>query len=92
MKLAVSNIAWTSADDPSMLPYLAAHGITGLEIAPTRIFPDAPYGHIAEACGWAAALGKNHHLAVASMQSIWHARTEALVGTEDEHEALRRYT
>ena len=92
MNLSVSNIAWPASADASMLPYLASHAITGLEIAPTRIFPDAPYDHIAEARTWAAALEKVHGLTVASMQSIWYGRTEQLFGTDADRAALLSYT
>lgn len=92
MKLAVSNIAWTASDDAAMLPYLAGHGITGLEIAPTRIFPDDPYDHAGEARAWAKRLARDHHLSVASMQSIWYGRQEALFGTDADRAALLAYT
>ena len=40
MKLAVSNIAWGPEEDATIPPTLAAQGVAGLEIAPTRIWPD----------------------------------------------------
>lgn len=92
MKLAVSNIAWSSQDDGAMLSYLSAHGCTGLEIAPTRIFPETPYEKLAEAQGFSERLWHHHHLCVASMQSIWYGRQEALFGTEEERAALLAYT
>lgn len=39
MKLAVSNIAWTSAEDEAAFALLRGSGIAGLEIAPSRIWP-----------------------------------------------------
>lgn len=40
MKLAVSNIAWDQHDDPTILLKLKELGISGIEVAPTKIWPD----------------------------------------------------
>ena len=40
MKLAVSNIAWNAAEQPTMLSALTAAGVAGVEIAPTMIWPE----------------------------------------------------
>jgi D-psicose/D-tagatose/L-ribulose 3-epimerase len=40
MKLAVSNIAWTAADDEMAYHLLAERGVSGLEIAPSRIWTE----------------------------------------------------
>jgi sugar phosphate isomerase/epimerase len=39
MKLAVSNIAWPAGADAQALPILSRHGVTGIEIAPTKVWP-----------------------------------------------------
>jgi sugar phosphate isomerase/epimerase len=39
MKIAISNIAWTESEDDDCLNILAEQGITGLEIAPRKLFP-----------------------------------------------------
>lgn len=40
MKFAFSNIAWSPPEDPAVLALLHANGITGIEIAPTKLWPD----------------------------------------------------
>ena len=40
MKLAISNIAWTRADDPVAYKLLAHAGVTAIEVAPIPIWPD----------------------------------------------------
>ena len=40
MKLAVSNIAWEIHDDPGIFSILRESGVQGIEIAPTKIWPD----------------------------------------------------
>ena len=49
MKLSVSNIAWSPERDETVLNLLKKHGFSGVEIAPTRLFPEAPYDRIDEA-------------------------------------------
>ena len=43
MKLAVSNIGWSAEQDEAVFALMKEYGFDGLEIAPTRIFTDAPY-------------------------------------------------
>lgn len=40
MKLAISNIAWEIHDDPLILKRLSELGVTGIEIAPTKVWPE----------------------------------------------------
>lgn len=40
MKFAISNIAWPNEKTEQMLPLLKQAGISGLEVAPTKIWPD----------------------------------------------------
>jgi len=40
MRLAVSNIAWNDADEPTVFTLLRQRGVTGIEVAPTRLWPD----------------------------------------------------
>lgn len=40
MKLSVSNIAWDAGEEASILKQLALAGVTGIEVAPTKIWPD----------------------------------------------------
>ena len=49
MKLAISNIAWNKSMDVSVYKIMKKYGFAGLEIAPTRIFQNNPYGKIEEA-------------------------------------------
>ena len=42
MNLSISNIAWKAEYDSEMYKYLETTGFNGLEIAPTRIFPENP--------------------------------------------------
>lgn len=92
MRLSISNIAWSAEYDTEMYQYLKDVGFHGLEIAPTRIFPERPYEHIPEAKEWAVALKENYGLVVSSMQSIWYGHQEKIFGSREERQILIDYT
>ena len=92
MKRAISNIAWAAEYDDVVYPLMKKYGYEGLEIAPTRIFPENPYGQLTEAKQWAEDLRQQYGFAVCSMQSIWFGKTEKLFGRRQEQEALLSYT
>ncbi|MCL2364493.1 MAG: sugar phosphate isomerase/epimerase [Defluviitaleaceae bacterium] len=92
MKLSVSNIAWRGENDLEMYQYLADSGITGLEIAPTRIFPVNPYDDLNSAAAFASKLKENFGLVVSSMQAIWYGLTENIFDGENERNHLLEYT
>lgn len=92
MKLSISNIAWSAEHDADMYEFLQREGFTGLEIAPTRIFPSLPYEHVSEARDWAAQLKETYCLTISSMQSIWYGRQEKMFGDNADRKALIDYT
>jgi sugar phosphate isomerase/epimerase len=78
--------------DTEMHRFLRNAAFNGLEIAPTRIFPENPYKHIAEARRFAAELRDEYGLAISSMQSIWHGQHESIFGADNERTVLINYT
>lgn len=92
MKLSISNIGWAKENDPAIYERMRELGYEGLEIAPTRIFPEHPYDRLEEAGAWAERLKAEDGFAVPSMQSIWYGRSEKLFGTDEERAALAEYT
>lgn len=92
MKLSISNIAWSASNDEKMYMFLKEQGYEGIEIAPTRIFPNAPYDHISEAKDWSNKLFQKYGLTISSMQSIWYGRTERIFGGNEERQVLIEYT
>ena len=92
MKLSISNIAWPSEADESMYSIIRRKGFTGLEIAPTRIFPEKPYDDLHSVRRWAENLKREYDLSVVSLQSIWYGRQERLFGSLDEKHILLEYT
>lgn len=92
MKLSISNIGWNAEEDECVLELMQKHGFIGLEIAPTKIFPENPYEKIGEAKNWVDKLKASHGFKVSSMQSIWYGRSEKIFGNEEERDVLLSYT
>ena len=92
MKLSISNIAWAAEHDTEMYQLLRKSGFQGLEIAPTRIFPEAPYERLSEAKDWTGELKEKYGLIVPSMQSIWYGHQERIFGSKEERKILIDYT
>ena len=92
MKLSISNIAWNAEKDSSVYALIKEYDFTGLEIAPTRIFPKEPYGQLDVAKRWLEELNRVYGFCVPSMQSIWFGKTENIFTSEDERACLIQYT
>lgn len=92
MKFSVSNIAWTSDNDLMVYSLMQKYGFTGLEIAPTRIFPEFPYDKLSEADRWSKFINMVYGFTVSSIQSIWYGRQEKVFGEKEERNLLREYT
>lgn len=92
MNLAISNIAWNENMDKDIYHIMKKYGFSGLEIAPTRIFPDVPYDKLDEAAEWAGKLKTEYNFIVPSIQSIWFGRQEKVFGSGEERKTLLEYT
>lgn len=91
MKLSASNIGWTQEQDESVWQRLKALGYQGLEIAPTRVFPQRPYENLPGAALFAGVMYQQYGLAVCSMQSIWFGQAGSIFEPA-EAKALEGYT
>lgn len=92
LKLSVSNIAWVAANDGEVFSAMKDLGFDGLEIAPTRVFPELPYDRCPEAGVFAKKIKKEYGFVIPSMQSIWYGRKENIFNGEEDRETLREYT
>lgn len=91
MKLAISNIAWSAENDDLMYSFLKSEDFEGLEIAPTRLFPDNAYDHLKEAKDFKQHILQRYKLSIPSMQAICFGRHEAIFGTEEERNNIKGY-
>ncbi len=92
MNLSISNIGWSEEEDEKAYSLMEQYGFKGLEIAPTRIFPEDPYGNLKQASAWAERIARENGFSIPSMQSIWYGRQEKIFGTEKERELLLGHT
>lgn len=92
MNLAISNIGWLPEQDKAVYSLMRKYKFVGLEIAPTRVFPESPYDKINQAMIWAKEVKEIYGFGVPSMQSIWFGRQEKLFGTKKERDVLIEYT
>lgn len=92
MKLSISNIAWTAAEDDRVYNIMKDNGYSGLEIAPTRIFPDMPYDDLDRIHKWSQDIYSKYGFTISSMQSIWYGRTEKIFASINERKILSEYT
>ena len=92
MKLSISNIAWDSGEDDKIYLLMQKYGFSGLEIAPTKIFPQNPYDKIEEAKLWAQNLKEKYGFVIPSMQSIWYGRSEKIFASAEDRQILINYT
>lgn len=75
MRVAVSNIAWRSTEEPAVADRLVAVGVTGVEMVPTNIWPDPSVVGLAQAQAygqWWARRG----LPVVAAQSLLRGRPD----------------
>lgn len=91
MKISVSNIAWSSEFDEKVYGILKKKSIRGLEIAPTRIFPEDPYSRLDEAKKFSYKLKAEYNLDISSIQAIWFARKENMFSSPEERGFLYSY-
>ena len=91
MKYSISNIAWGAEYDSEVYSFLKQQGITGLEIAPTRIF-QSPYDNLELAHEYAWMLKNKYGLTVCSMQSIWYGVQQSIFGSDEDRNFLLDYT
>ncbi|MCQ4023115.1 MULTISPECIES: sugar phosphate isomerase/epimerase [unclassified Ruminococcus] len=92
MKLSISNIAWGKEFDTDMYAFLCKAGYCGLEIAPTRLFPENPYDKIQDIKDFARSIYEQYGFVISSMQSIWYGKTQSIFGSQQERQQLIDYT
>ena len=87
MKAAISNIAWEKHDDPEVLNFLKSSGISGIEIAPTKIWADWSTANYLQAVKYKQFLN-NLGFQVPAMQAILFGKPELQVFAVEAHKAF----
>lgn len=90
MKLSVSNLAWGGQDFVSMAAALSEIGITGVELAPTALWPSAP--DVADTdVAWVQRVLDDHGLRVSGLQSLLFGHPEFQLLQPDGWPSLREH-
>lgn len=76
LRIAFSNIAWTPHDAPSVLRLLRERGIHGIEVAPTKIWPDWDGATPTAAAAYRRRL-EGEGFAVPALQAILFGKPQA---------------
>ena len=92
MKLSISNLAWELKDNQKVYERLNKRNFSGIEIAPTKLFPQLPYEHLEEAAEFCRKLKSGYNLEISSMQSIWYGQQGNIFDCEEDRIALQDYT
>ena len=89
MKLAISNIAWNPYEDDAISRLMQMYGVTGVEIAPTKIWPK-PLEASGEEIAAYARSWQSRGLKVSSMQALLFGRPDLTIfeTPEKRHETL----
>lgn len=78
MKLAVSNIAWPADQDAAVGRVLTDLGVTGIEVAPTKAFPDPPAATDAEIDAYRRAW-EDRGLPIVAAQALLFGRPDLTI-------------
>lgn len=93
MNLAISNIAWQKDEDKLAYDLMKTYGYTGLEIAPTRLFPNDPYSQPIDDIHTAKKNILNNDINIVAMQSLHYGKDGiSLFENRSKRNALLDYT
>ena len=87
MNLAVSCIAWNSAEEPAIADLLAAQGCTGVELVPGRI-AERPLDATPAQVAAVRAFWESRGISIVAMQALLFGHPELLVFGETRAQAL----
>lgn len=88
MRLAISNIAWPAGADEDAAPLLHSHGVEGVELALTKIWPEPLAASAAEVIAYRQRWEKRG-LRIAALQALLFGKPQLTIF---DTEAVRRQT
>lgn len=91
MRLAISNIAWPTGADDAVAPLLHAHGVEGVELALTKIWPEPLDATAAEVRAYRHRWEKQG-IRIAALQALLFGKPHlTLFGGEPVRRQMREY-
>ena len=91
MKFAVSNIGWAQHDDAGVLGMLRESGVQGIEVAPTKIWPDWKQASFQQAQQYKESMLDNG-FEIPAMQAILFGKPELQVFDASTHAEFLEHT
>lgn len=90
VRYACTNLAWSDDEEAQALSLLRAHGVQGIEVAPTRLWPGWQ-GATTAAARTAAARWRSEGFEVPALQAILFGRPEARLFGDDAGAAFESH-
>ena len=90
MKYAISNIAWKQADEASLLPFFRKQGITGIEVAPTMVWPEWKGLNVDTAKAYASQM-QCEGFEVPSLQAIFYNKQCGSIFEYENHKVIMEH-
>lgn len=84
MKLAISNIAWEKHNDPDILKLLHDNNVSGIEVAPTKLWPDWAGASHQKALAYRKEM-QAHGFELPAMQAILFGKPELQIFDKTSH-------
>jgi D-psicose/D-tagatose/L-ribulose 3-epimerase len=86
MKIAISNIAWTAAEEPAVAKLLQEMGVKYVEIAPTKVWPD-PLAVTDQQVKEYLDFWKGYNISVVAFQSMLFPHPELKIFESEKNRA-----
>jgi len=87
MKLSISNIAWKTHNDPQILETLQNYGIKGIEVAPTKLWPNWENASYRAAVTYRKMM-RDQGLEIPALQAILFNKPELQLFDKNTHPAF----
>lgn len=92
MKLSISNIAWPHANEFEILEYLTSTHVSGIEIAPSRIWPDFRLIDTRSRTEYTRKI-HDYGLTICSMHSLYYGQNDmSIFGSPSQQERFSDFT
>ena len=92
MKWCISSIAWTPTEEPAVADLMAAHGFTGVELAPGKLFAGSPLEASDGQIRAVRAFWGSRGISIAAMQALLFGHPElTLFQSADARERTQDY-
>lgn len=90
MKLAISNIAWAAKDESDLFPHLRNCGVKGIEVAPTKLWPEWKGATAASAQSYRKHL-ENEGFEIPALQALLFGRPDLQLFDFSARSALKNH-